>query len=488
MPLCAKKPKPAFAANKSAAGLLRAFWIAVAVVFAAHWPATAPSGSGQFMSFLPLAHAEEGDSARSSKKPRRVPHMQEATFRRLGEVQELMEEKQYQEALGMLQQMLESKRRYNNNERASIHRMLAFIYYEMEDNLNTIHHFEQVIAQVPDITEGMENTVLETLARLYFQEAMERVPGPQAGDDHNPAEAQPWFKKALDTIQDWMSKVDEVGPDAHNFIATVHYQQGNMPKAIEHMEIAVRLAQERGTKVQEQWWVLLQNLYAGEDKWDRVVEIGETLVKDFPKRVNWITLAGAYGETDQPEKQLWTLEAAHVGGYLSTETDFYTYAGLLLQNEMPNRSSKYLAQSMDAEQVERSVKNLRLLGQAYQIGRDVDEAIPVLEEAGRLSEDGETFGRLAGLYLQRDEYEKCRDAAQQALDKGGLRRPLDAKMTKGNCVFSLHKYSEATEIFREIGREARKSKDTQTEALLARDWLRYIDNERKRVEALANFD
>ena len=488
MPMCARKPKPALgpkelgpdelAPNQSRRRLRRAFWIAMAVVFAAHWQATPPSD--QFTGFLPLAHAEQGESARSSKKPRRVPHMQESTYRRLGEIQELMEEKQYQEALPMLQQMLESKRRYNNNEKASIHKLLAFIYFEMENELQTIHHFEQVIAQVPDITEGMENSTLETLARLYFQEAMNH--------EDAPAEAQRWFKKTLDTIQDWMSKVDEVGPDAHEFIARVHYQQGDMAKAIEHMEIAVRLAQERGTQIREQWWLLLQHLYADGDKWDRVVEIGEILVKEFPKRINWMTLAGAYGETNQPEKQLWTLEAAHVGGYLDRESDFYTYAGLLLQSEIPNRASKYFAQSMKAEQVERTVKNLRLLGQAYHIGRDVDEAIPVLEEAGKLAEDGETFGRLAGLYLQRDEYEKCRDAAQQALDKGGLRRPLSAKMTKGNCLFNLHKYSEASKVFREVGREARKSKDTRTEALLASDWLKYIDNERKRVEELAKFD
>lgn len=457
----------------------RVFWIVAVVVFATHWQANAPGG--QVVAFLPLAHAEEGGSSSSSKKqPRRVPHMQESTYRRLGEIQELIEEKQFHEAESLLLQMLESKRRYNNNEKASIHKMLAYVYFEKEDDAKTMHHFEQVIAQVPDITEGLENTTLETLARLYFQEAMRY--------DDAPAEAQKWFKKTLDTIKDWMSKVDEVGPDAHQFIATVHYQADNMAKAIEHMEIAVRLAQERGTKVKEMWWQLLQNLYAGEDNWGRVVEIGEILVKDYPNRANWRTLAGAYGETDQPEKQLWTLEAAHAGGYLETETDFYQYAGLLLQNEMPNRASKYLAQSMDAEQVERSVKNLRLLGQAYHVSRDVDDAIPVLEEAGRLAEDGETLTRLAGLYLQRDEYEKCRDAAQGALDKGGLRRPLSAKVMKGTCVFNLQEFSEARKIFQEIRREARGSKDTRPEELLARDWLKYIENESKRVAELAKLD
>ena len=463
MRLLAVSPKP---------GTRRACLVGAAIFALAALNGVVTAPDGGFPVLLSAAHAEEGAAAR-----RKVPNMQESTYRRLGEIQELVEEEKLQEALPMLLQMLESKRRYNNNERAQIHKMIAFIYFEMENDLQTIHHFEQVIAQVPDITEGLENSTLETLTRLYFQEAMKY--------SETPAKADEWFQKTLRTLDNWMTKVDEVSPDAHQFIATVHYQMGNSAKSIEHMEIAVRLAQERGTKVKEQWWQMLQALYADQDNWERVVEIGEIMVKDYPKRSSWMTLAGAYGETDQPDKQLWTLEAAHAGGYLETEADYYTYAGLLLQNEMPNRASKYLQASLDEELVQRSVKNLRLLGQAYHVARDVDEAIPVFEEAGKLAEDGATLSRLASLYLQRDEYEKCQDASEKALSKGGLRRPLIAKVTLGTCLFNMRKFSEAKDIFREIRQEARKSKETRGEEIRARTWLQYIESERKRLAGLA---
>lgn len=456
---------------------LRALGVAVAVVVVAHGTVTT-TPHGTSLALLPVAHAEDDSAPSSARKGRKVPNMQESTYRRLGEAQELVEAEEYGKALPMLEQMLESKRRYNNNERAQIHKMLAYIYFEMEDNAKTIHHFEQVIAQVPDITEGLENSTLETLARLYFQEAMNQ-------DNPDSPAANQWFQKTLRTIDDWMSKVDEVGPDAHQFVATVHFQMGNKTKSIDHMETAVRLAQERGTKVKEQWWQMLQALYADADNWQRVVEIGEVLVKNYPKRTNWMTLAGAYGQIDQPQKQLWTLEAAHAGGYLENESDFYTYAGLLLQSEMPNRASKYLQLSMDEKQVERTVKNLQLLGQAYQAGRDIDEAIPVFEEAGKLAEDGATLSRLAALYLQRDEYEKCRDTAERAIKKGGLRRPLSTRVTLGTCLFNMRMFSKARQTFVEIRRDARGNENARTEQRMARDWIRYIENERKRAAELA---
>lgn len=461
----------------------RGLGVAVAVFVVAHgMVATTPNGpNGTAFALLPLAHAEEDGVRSSARQGRKVPNMQESTYRRLGEAQELTEAEEYDKALPLLEQMLESKRRYNNNERAQIHKMLAFIYFEMENEAQTIYHFEQVIAQVPDITEGLENSTLETLARLYFQEAMNQ-------DKADSPVAKEWFQKTLRTIDDWMSKVDEVGPDAHQFVANVYYQMGNKAKAIDHMELAVKLAQERGTKVKEQWWQMLQALYAEADNWPRVVEIGEVLVKDYPKRTNWMTLAGAYGQIDQPGKQLWTMEAAHTGGYLENESDFYTYAGLLLQSEMPNRASKYLQRSMDEKQVERTVKNLQLLGQAYQAGRDIDEAIPVFEEAGKLAEDGATLSRLAALYLQRDEYEKCRDTAQRAIKKGGLRRPLSTKVTLGTCLFNMRMFSDARQIFVEIRRDSRDDKNARTEHRVARDWIRYIENERERLSRLAKLD
>lgn len=459
----------------------RVFWIVAAAVVAGHWlEALPPAGLG-IEGLSRVAHAEEGERASKSKKdPRRVPHMQEATFRRLGEVQELMEEEKHDEARSLLLQMLESKRRYNNNERAAMHKLLAYSYYETEDFANTIHHFEQVLAQVPDITEGLENDTLGTLAQLYFQEGLRH--------ESDPAKADEWFQKALRTIDDWISKADDVGADAHHFIAQVYFQKGDKAKSTEHMERAVRMAQEREDQIKEQWWLLLQALYADADRWDRVADIGETLVKDYPKRTHWMTLAGAYGQVDEPEKQLWTLEAAHAGDYLEVESDFYTYAGLLLQNEMPNRASKYLQQSFDAKQVERTLKNLRLLGQAYHVGRDVDEAIPVFEEAGELAEDGEPFSRLAALHLQRDENEKCRDAADKALQKGGLRNPLSTKVTLATCLFNLRELSDARDVFRSVRSEARKSKDTRAEEQFAGVWLTYIESERKRLESIASLD
>ena len=403
------------------------------------------------------------------KKLRRIPTITESTFRRLSEAQELVDAEQYAEAAELLQAMANRPKRYNGAEMAQAYNMLAYASYEMDDIDATIRNYEMVLAQMPDISEGTETTTLNQLSKLYFQEAM-KYEGQQANQ---------WLEKALAKMDEWMTKADNPGPDAHFYIAQIYYQMKDYERAIERLEKVVALSRERCQQVRENWWTMLQFLYFEQENWPKVIEILEILVKEFPKRAYWVNLASVYGETDQADKQLWTMEAAHVAGFLEMESDVRTFGGLLLQGEIPNRAAKYLQQGFDDEIVERNVLNLQTLGQAYQLAQDVDKAIPIFEEAGDLAEDGETYDRLAILYLQKDQFSNCQTAAEHALEKGGLKNELATKITLASCQFNLDRLVAARKTFVEVRREARQQEE-RSEERNANQWIAYIDNERRR--------
>ena len=442
----------------------------------------------------------EAFAARSDReKKRRVPNVTQTTFQQLSDAQEFIDAAQCQldaegkppptpegaepcepvtaaqarglwnQALAVLSRMEERSRRYNGNERGQIHNLLAYVNYELDDVQKTIYHYEQVLAQVPDITEVVENTTLQQLSKLYFQE----------GQKYEGDQALPYYRKALEMMEAWLVRSDNPGPEAHFYMAQIYYQMKDFVGAIERLELVVAIARERNIKVKESWWTMLQFLYFEQENWPKVIEILEILVKDYPKRAYWVNLASVYGETDQMEKQLWTLEAAHAGDYLDQETDLRTFGGLLLQNEIPNRAAKYLQKGFDDEIIEATVSNLQTLGQAYQIGQDVDKAIPVFEEAAEIAEDGMTYDRLSALYLEKDEFGKCVTAADSALDKGGLKKAVATKITKGICEFNLDRLTAARRTFVECRREARQDR-LRTEERTAGQWITYIDSEQRR--------
>ena len=402
-------------------------------------------------------YAEEKEPPK--RKTRRVPSMSEQTFKKLSEAQELVDVKDYQGALDVLQGMLNRGSRYNGNEIGQINNMLGFVYYSKEDYKGAIDAYTKVVQQGDQIPEGLETTTLYTLAQLHFVTEN--------------------FNEALRYMRTWISKANNPGPEPHIFMGQVYYQMKDFPASIEQIEQGISVAKERGTKVKENWWTLLNYLYFEQEDWDKVIEILEILVRDFPKRDYWMRLAGVHGQEGHEKKQMYSYEAAHVAGFLTREGDLTNYAGLLMQEEVPYRAARVLDTGFKEEVIERTAKNLRSLGQAWQLAQEVDKAIPVLEEAGRLSDDGKIYERLAHLYLEDDKYDACVTASNGALEKGGLRKKHAMYMIRGMCFHNADNLDNARKSFVSCRNGARSSQDNST-LRICQQWITYIDKEAQR--------
>ena len=373
------------------------------------------------------AQAADGRSAEKKKKTRRVPTISESIFKKLGEAQEMMDAKEYGLAEQFLKDMLNRSKKYNGNELGNIHNMLGYIAFLKEDFKGAIYAYEQVLAQGEDITEGLEVTTLYTIAQLSF--VVEN------------------YQNALDYMELWISKADNPGPEPRIFMGQVYYQMKDYPNALIQIQNGIRIAQERGTKVKENWWALVAFLYYEKEDFQGYTDTMKILVRDFPKRDYWIRLAGIYGQEGQERLQLNTLQAAYAGDYFESETDFTNLAGLLMQREAPYKAAKVLRDGLDREIVKRSARNLQSYGQAWQLAQEVDEAIPVFEEAAKLSDDGKIYERLAYLYMEDDQYKQCVTSAEGALDKGGLRKLQTMYIVKGMCEFNQNKLKTARKSF-----------------------------------------
>ena len=221
-----------------------------------------------------------------------------------------------------------------------------------------------------------------------------------------------------------------------------------------------------------------------------VLEILEILVRDFPKRDYWVRLAGVHGQEGNEKEQVYAMEAAYAGGFLTGEKDLLNFAGLLMQDQVPYRAALVLEKGFADQIIERDARNLQALGQAWQLAQEVEKAIPAFEEAGRKSDDGRIYERLAQLYLDSDQFEACVRSSDNALDKGGLRSVQQAHIVKGMCQFnedqnSIPNLSEARRSFVNCRNEARREDDTSNQRV-CQQWITYIDRETARHEQLQN--
>ena len=403
-------------------------------------------------------------AAAEKQKTRRVPSMSEATFKKLAQAQEFLELKEFSAAMAILDKMLERRRRLNGNEIGQVHNMRGFVFFTEEKYDAAISAYQQVAAQGDEIPQGLELTTLYTLAQLCF--VVDR------------------FNDALNYMEIWISKADNPGPGPRIFMGQVYYQMEDFPSAIVQIELAIEVAKERNTSIKENWWGLLNYLYFEEENWPKVLEILEILVRDFPKRDYWVRLAGVYGMQEMDKEQLYSMQAAYVAGFLERETDLNNLHGLLMQEEVPYSAAVVLDQALNDGNVEKTSKNLRNLGQAWQLAQEVEKAIVAYEQAGKLSEDGRIFDRLANLYLDDGQFAKCVKAANNALDKGGLRKKQNTYVFRGMCLYEQKKLTPARASFVSCRNESRRVKDNGGRRM-CQQWISFIDNEVKRNRILA---
>src|SRR5690606_8703070 len=130
-----------------------------------------------------------------------------------------------------------------------------------------------------------------------------------------------------------------------------------------------------------------------------------------------------YDELGKTQESLAVLETAYAKGYLQKENELMSFAGLLLQVDLPFKAAKVLEQAMKAGLVEENEKNLSLLADAWMLAKEYELATAVLEKAVKQTDDADLAYKLAQVYLEKNNWSKSGELIGKALKSSKLRDP-----------------------------------------------------------------
>ena len=397
------------------------------------------------------AQDEEGDQ----QQTRKAEALSKAVYEKLTEAQELADNQQFGEAIRVLDSLARDEG-LSDYERANMLNFYGFIYYNQGNTAKAVESYEKLLA-IPDVEPQLRTQTLYTLAQLYA--------------------VQENFPKTIELLKEWFRVANNPGPQAYVLLGQSYAQTEQYDLMIPQIEKAIEVAGERDTEVREEWWNLLYYGYYQQNNFAKVQEILKVLLANWPKKSYWTALAGVYSELGEEQNMLAAYEAAYTQDLLSSESELVTLAQLYLQGEIPYKAAQVLSEGMENGNIEENGKNYRLLSQAWQLAQEPQQAVPALQQAARLSDDGELNARLAVAYLNLDRYEDCIQAGRQALDKGGVREPNDVRITIGMCQYNLDRYQDARQTFMVVRRD-----DDYTK--LGSQWISVIDGEIERLEQL----
>jgi tetratricopeptide (TPR) repeat protein len=401
------------------------------------------------------AVAQQSAEESAAQKTKQAQAVSKDVYDKIQVAQEQVEAKDYAGALRTLNNLYNPDK-LTEYEQANVLNYIGFVYYNMDDVPNAIRTYERLVA-IPSLEPQLAKQTTYTLAQLYTMEEQ--------------------YDKALTTLDRWFLLETNPPPDAFILKAQNLYQVQRYKDMIQPVENAMRVARERDTPVKEDWYVLLNFAYFQQENYAKVRDIQKILLETWPKKRYWFSLAGAYTELGEDENLINAYAAANTQGMFEKESEFVTMAQLYLQREVPHKAAQILEREMESGRVSKNAKNYRLLSQAWTLAMEDEKAIPALQEAARLSSDGELDVRLGNAYLNTGKYQDCAAAVRAGLNKGGLKSPDNAQISLGMCLYNLRQYRQAIDAFKGAA-------DTPRSRRVANQWINVINADIERNEQI----
>ncbi len=396
------------------------------------------------------------DDEPPERETKKVQSLSKAVYDKLTKAQEMLDAKNFDGALRLLNGI--NKDKISQYELANIQNFLGYVYYSKGDTPRAMRSYEALVNN-PDVEPQMRNQTLYTLASLHAQ---------QDNWDQTIKYLDMWFKDATNP-----------SPEAYILLASAYQTKGRYRDTIRATNSAIKEAREREQQPKESWWNLLYYSHYQLEEFPKVVDVLKTLIRGWPKKAYWLQLGAMYSELGQDKNFLAAYEAAYMQGMLASESEQVTFAQLLLQQEVPVKAANVLEDGMKAGTIKGSAKNYRLLSQAWSMAQEDQKAIGPLQQAARLSGDGELDVRLAINFLNLDRYGDCVTAGRKGLEKGGLKKVDDARMTVGQCLYNQNNYQSSRNEFSKVARSG-----SERDKKIAQQWVRVIDSEIARLDQL----
>jgi tetratricopeptide (TPR) repeat protein len=248
-------------------------------------------------------------------------------------------------------------------------------------------------------------------------------------------------------LEAWFMTAVSPNASAYYLLAVAYYQLEDFARALPPAQRAVDLMSEP----QEGWIGLLLALRLRSEAYQDAVPLLQKLVAIAPqKKTYWMQLSSVYGQLEDYENSLGTLQGAYGIGLLTEDSEIRRLADLLLFQNLPHRGAQVLESAIANRTVTLDGKLYEKLANCWLAAGELDNAIAPLTRAAELSDTGDLFVRLGEANVERRDWSAAEDALARGLNKGRLRDVGKAQLTIGIALYQQNRLAEARIWLQEV--------------------------------------
>ena len=344
-------------------------------------------------------------------------------------------------------------------EQSQVWNMLGYVHYSMDDFTGATGYYKKVVDGVGTPPE-MKLDTRYTLAQFYAM--------------------QEKYALAVEQLEIWIDAAIIVGLDARMLIAQLYYQLERKADALKMVEIAIDESEAKAILPKETMWSLQRVLYYEKDDIKKVTSILQKLVKHYPKWTYWKQLGGMYGSQERETDQLVATEMVYMNDQLTTESQVMSMAYMYLGAEVPYRAARIIEKGMKDDIIEKTAKNLEVLGSAWWQAKNLESALKAFENASKYSDTGEIQSRITSIYLDLGKDKQAYKASQKAAKKGEVKNASTNYATMGSALINMHCYKDAVKAFNKSVKTAKTKKAKRYPA----QWIKFANAEGSRLQKL----
>jgi tetratricopeptide (TPR) repeat protein len=390
------------------------------------------------MAFASPVLAQQDDDEEGGR--RSAPTISEKTGEKLNEAIELLNADNYAGARQVLSEI--NMERLSPYEGSRVHQIWSGIEYS-EGNYDAARQHLQQAIDAGGFNEREVSQAKYQIAQIFMAE-------------------EKWREGAA-ALEEWFRTAPEPNAAAYYLLAAAYYQMEDLNKALAPAQKAVEIA----AKPQASWIELLLALYLTREEYDKAVPLLERLIAMEPdKKTHWLRLSSLYQQQEKYGPALAAMQVAYNAGFLEQESEYIRLSDMLRFNEIPYRAARVLEQAMEDGHVKKTSENYEKLANCWIQARDFNEAIPPLERAAEMSDEGNLYLRLGQVYVQREQWSEAEGALRNALDKGSLDDENQTNLLMGISLFNQDKLRDARQWFQRVRGDQRS---------MAQDYVKLID-------------
>lgn len=282
------------------------------------------------------------------------------------------------------------------------------------------------------------------------------------------------LQRALDYSKRWMDAGGKPDRDDMWRLAVMNQKLDNNQESLKWAE---RVFEMDGTNAKREVYDFLIYLYdATGQRAKKAALLEQLLAKNPNERRLWDAIAGDYFQANEERKAFEVQKAMYLGGILQKEDELMRIVNFYNRFDVPYHAARTLEKEMNAGRISKTYERMELLANLYQVAREFDKAIPVIEEAARMNDSGAMYERLGRSYAELQNWQKTEEAMNKALSAGGVKDRGLVWVLIGQSRYERDDRAGAREAFRNANNRG------------GRGWLQFMDSEERTEVALVRFE